>query len=238
MNRKAFTLIELLVVIVIIGLLASLLLPAMGKAREGVRRAMCANNLRQHGIAWYLYLDEHDDCFPPYGSPQNGGASDYCYGGKRGNGTGQAPSLIPGLTADASYRVLNRYLEIYSDSSPNVNIFRCSTDIKPPQGKTMTIFEFYGNSYKANNFIINFGGSGQSKPRPLSTINRPRDKVFLETCSWDANPGHSGRGYIDLTTPIMVLFVDGHVGGPFLYWQDFETFLGEPDKKIFCEPSE
>lgn len=71
-------------VIVIVGLLAGLLLPVMGRAREGARRAMCANNLRQHGIAWYLYLDDHNGCFPQDGVPDQGGTRSYTYGGKSG----------------------------------------------------------------------------------------------------------------------------------------------------------
>ena len=65
MKKKGFTLIELLVVIAIIGVVASLLAPVVGKAREGARRSQCANNLRQIGIAMYLYIDEHQSTFPP-----------------------------------------------------------------------------------------------------------------------------------------------------------------------------
>ena len=64
MQKSKFTLIELLVVVAIIGILASLLLPVLGKAREKSRRSVCLNNLKQIGIASALYMDDSEGYYP------------------------------------------------------------------------------------------------------------------------------------------------------------------------------
>ncbi|RYG69274.1 DUF1559 domain-containing protein [bacterium] len=62
--KKAFTLIELLVVIAIIAILAAILFPVFGRARENARRASCQSNLKQMGLGVLQYVQDYDERFP------------------------------------------------------------------------------------------------------------------------------------------------------------------------------
>jgi prepilin-type N-terminal cleavage/methylation domain-containing protein/prepilin-type processing-associated H-X9-DG protein len=72
MNRAerqshGFTLIEILIVIAIISLLAAILFPVFGRARESARRASCASNMRQLGMGFAQYIQDYDERLPRAG---------------------------------------------------------------------------------------------------------------------------------------------------------------------------
>ena len=211
MNKKAFTLLELMVVIGIIGILSGFLIPTIGRAREAGRRAQCANNLRQIGIAWYLYLDDHDDMFP---------VSNH-YGwwagitGRTGYGT---------LTDD---RPLNPYLGIDSGYGwMNREVCHCPSDKGMPDNADPNAgwFDITGNSYGMNEYLLGMY---------IHRFTTPNTKLWLVADMLNYH-GNYVEGNVILTAA-NVLFMDGHV--KLHDWTtDMDYYSSDPTMPIWDHP--
>lgn len=108
----AFTLIELLVVIAIIAILAALLLPALGEAKQKAWTTRCNSNLHQIGLAMKMFADDNNELYPKSGTAIRWGAVDV------------APPVGSGLAS---------WMEQIFPYSGNTNIFNCPGNIQLPE---------------------------------------------------------------------------------------------------------
>ena len=86
-RRQAFTLIELLVVVAIIGLLLSILLPALAKVQETARRRICGTQIRGVGTAMFTYAANYRDSFPKWDGSDDGSVAGKGFQPDRDKGT-------------------------------------------------------------------------------------------------------------------------------------------------------
>jgi len=201
-NRFAagFTLIELLVVIAIIAILASLILPALAKAKEKARQIQCLNNMRQWGLGFRLYSDDNNGQVPDEG---NVGATINYAGGSN------PADYQPGTAT------WNLYFAWYNCIPPTLGLPRLvdlygsdATLVDPPLPKSRSIFSCpttdaliskYGNPltpklaffmYGENARIcINQGTRARGVPQiKVSDVVYPSSTVFMAESDPNGSP--------------------------------------------------
>lgn len=117
---RGFTLLELLVVIAIIAILASLLLPALSRAKQKTQGVYCVNNGHQLMLCMTMYTSDYNDLFPP--NPDDGNTipgHNWCSGSA---GIGEGDEFNPDLLLDQSRSLLAPYLR------GNITVFHCPAD--------------------------------------------------------------------------------------------------------------
>jgi prepilin-type processing-associated H-X9-DG protein/prepilin-type N-terminal cleavage/methylation domain-containing protein len=211
-RRPAFTLAELLVVVLVVGVLAALLVPALSRSQSAARRVRCVSNLHQLGLAGQLYWDEHAGrTFRYRGAPTNEGDL-YWFGWLQRGAEGRRDF-------DRSFGALHPYL-----GSGGVTL--CPA-LHPAlkDFKRKAIGAAYGYGYN-----LHLSAPADEPPRNTEHLPRPSGTVFLadaaqvNTFQAPASPEHpllEEFYYVNRTEPTAhfrhsqlanVVFVDGHVG--------------------------
>jgi len=205
---KAFTLIELLVVVSIIALLVSILLPALGKARDNGRSAVCKVNLRTGGQAEQFYVNEHNGCvaWSRYDDPTRGGQCMYWAAQLWSQFNRIKIPLATDLTATSYERPdwltcpaakvvknsLGQTISLWGD------VHRWGVPYTDPR-----YFWLHNICFTRNGFTnrVNWSQSGETaqKQVKLDLIDRPYETVDMVDGNWIVLWGHSGSEvYSDL----------------------------------------
>jgi prepilin-type N-terminal cleavage/methylation domain-containing protein len=160
---RAFTLIELLTVIAIIGILAAILIPVVGKVRASARQARCIGNLRQIGMAFQLITQDAKGKIPV-----DGGAV-----------------LIPNIQGSATYMadLLKSYLVNANTSYNGYDAATVDNIQKCPSGDLTLPESPGGNPYLSYGFTTDRIAREQGIPEPryalMNRIGTPSRKIFV-----------------------------------------------------------
>jgi prepilin-type N-terminal cleavage/methylation domain-containing protein/prepilin-type processing-associated H-X9-DG protein len=149
-RKGAFTLVELLTVIAIIGILAALLLPALTSAKAKAKRIQCVANLQEIGVAFHIFLHDHDSKLPMEISTNVGGTLEFIQG-----------ALLAGGMFDY------KHFQAISNELSNPALFWCPTD------RARSAADFFASLQNVN--ISYFVGANADYGQPTSILAGDRN---------------------------------------------------------------
>ena len=233
---KKFTLMELLVVIAIIGILTSMLLPSLRKAREAARLAVCISNFSQINKAALAYTLDNNDQYMPTDPPKAGVSWDDFL----------LDSYLDEITPDNK-------TSNYPEYSPMFEVFKCPSDyISAKQPASEASFYNGSVSYRrsyslngvSNGFNANvhspkiFGNTGThaSQPYYYNEVDAPTDTIFgTKNPKHDNNVGHrSSDTVFSLSTLSRVDVYDKDINGSTYKWGVDKNIHGKAFRYPFC----
>ena len=198
MKKENFTLIELLVVVAIIGILVSLLLPSLSRAREKTKSAVCKNNLKQLGIICYIYSESNNDHFPIRDFSNTISYDDYLAGYDGREALTPSEMTANGLTA--------------AQVEGKNGVYIC-----PSSNFTADPMRSYGINGWGNNQTRFLGVSGNApvpKSCKISSINLPSKSIAMaERGSNNSTMGSRGKDIAIAKFMYDELFINGINGG-------------------------
>lgn len=207
-NREGFTLIELLVVVLIIGILMAMLLPAINSARGAARKAQCANNLKQIGLALANYEQAYG------GFPQNKTNIS-----SRKEGRGLFVELLPFMDANNIFKMWDPTKEMADDAN---KAFRMS--IPPAVQCPGTPLSRGDRSMVYGHKSASYTGQAMDYALIHKAVD-PEDGQSYDPPLGQGQTGGSGIVRIDSITDGLTntIIFHEHAGMPDTYWDNVKT---------------
>jgi prepilin-type N-terminal cleavage/methylation domain-containing protein/prepilin-type processing-associated H-X9-DG protein len=170
-GRRAFTLVELLVTIAIIAILASLLVPAIARAKGSGRQIVCENNLRQLGLGWTIYAQDNNDRLA-----YNLGGTEIKRLNKRDQYYNWANSLLNWeLDWSNTNDVLNTRASLGSYVAANARVYRCPSDNVLSKVQRRAGWDHRSRTYSMNAMV---GDAGEFT-RGGTNVNNPYYRQYM-----------------------------------------------------------
>ena len=198
-TRCGFTIVELLVVIAITGVLLSILMPSLMRAKALARRLECTSNLRQIYVAVGLYLDAHDNAYPCAQDPVSTSPFYWLWMGRGWRG----------------------FLEPYLDGSIDVNnpsVLLCPADRTDPDKYESTSYGYSMAFYHSpeqidtmNRIEDTYTNPQPSIPQKQVTVGNPSGKILIGEWFSNHRPIDEDKGWWTWEGTRNYLFADGQV---------------------------